>query len=448
MASRGHRTAVVLLLSLLLSLSPAVGVLEASPAPALPNSLVGHRDVEPVSEPPSLLPAGDAAGDRLQGPKGRTDGLDVAEVHARGVTGAGVKVGVIDADFDPGAPAIEDRVAGVHSVAGPRTPSTHGTAVAEVVSDTSPGSQLYLAAVGRDPTPTEYATAIRWLIARDVDVIVDAGSYFPPTGVQAESMTITADRASERGVVFVTSAGNYARRHWEGAVGDEEWVSFAPGVQSNPLANGSAFRGRVSLRLQWQSAADYDLYLYRHRRNAPDAVVAKSTANRTGEDGAMEAIDVAVPRGRYYVAVHVRSPAAEPGRLELFAARRELRYENASGSVLPPATSERVIVVGASNPGTGDLTPYSSRRASGRPVDLLAPDHVRTDSVGEFSGTSAAAPYVAGTAALLMSRERNLSPAEVERILVRTGPGRGVDPAAAVESVTSANASRPDPDPE
>jgi hypothetical protein len=361
-------------------------------------------------------------------------------LRSRGYTADGAKVGVIGAGF--AAASLADADAGVADrqrlapdrPAGPAT--AHDTAVAEVVGQTAPGADLYLAGVGRSPTPERYARAIEWLVANDVEVIVDSGSYFPSVAGDGERITAAAERAAAEGVVFVTSAGNYAERHWAGRRGGAGWVAFANGSEANRLAGGDPVAGRVSLRLRWTGRADFDLYLYRRTPGGPDPVVAKSVTRTTGPGRAVESIDAVVPRGRYYAAVHAPSRPAERVRLQLFSTRHGLEHATPHGSMVAPAAGEHVVAVGAVGPD-GEPRSYSSR---GGFVDVAGPGTVRTDAAGDLSGTSAAAPYVAGTAALVDSRGGDLAPGEVERILESTAAADGVDPVAAVRAAAEPDA--------
>ncbi|MFB6156145.1 MAG: S8 family serine peptidase [Haloferacaceae archaeon] len=355
-------------------------------------------------------------------------------------TGSGaddpVRVGIIGTRFDARDPALRPQVADVRRFDASGGRITHGTAVAEVVSHTLPDSELYLASVGREPSTDSYAEAVNWLVANDADVIVDAGSYFPQSTKAARRLASATRHATRSGVVFVTSAGNYRRRHWRGTGTTGGWVQFADeDVQVNPLDGGDPLGGRVSLRLSWNSSADYDLYLYRYRRNGESAVVAKSTTRENGTGGAIEAIDATVPRGRYYAAVYAENGTDDPGPVELFAAHHDLKYATDNGSVVTPVAMEGVIVVGAYDATNGSVAPYSSRGDNATEVDILAPELARTTASGPLRGTSAAAPYVAGAAAVMKSHNESLSPAAVERILERTADGNRVDPAAAVEAV-------------
>jgi len=115
---------------------------------------------------------------------------------------------------------------------------------------------------------------------------------------------------------------------------------------------------------------------------------------------------------------------------------------NCGGCVEYPAASSNVISVGAFN-NRGVLFGYSAR---GPELDLTAPSgqtnymgNIRTtDRMGvagrvngnyqaRFGGTSAACPVVAGTAALMLSVNPNLTPNEVRTILTTTATDMGAN---------------------
>ncbi|WP_129116832.1 S8 family serine peptidase [Halegenticoccus tardaugens] len=379
------------------------------------------------------------------------DSIRATELHERGVTGDGAAVGVIGSGFAPEHWSIGENVT-THRRTGASadgsSETAHDTAVAEVVTRTAPDADLYLVSVGTEPAPGQYAEAVEWLVANDVDVIVDSGSYFPPTMEGMEEIADAADDAADEGVVFVTSAGNYADRHWAGSADDGGWVAFDSGVEANPLDGGAAVEGRVAIRLYWDSPADYDLYLYRHVPDRSDPVVAKSIRRQAENDSAptSESIDVGVPRGTYYVAIHAHEGIANDATLRLFSAHQSLGYATPEGSFVAPATGESVIAVGAFDAESGAVRAYSSRGGTvgGASVDIGAPDGVETAVSGRFYGTSAAAPFVAGTAALMTSNADDLSPAETRRILRRTADEshgtKRLDALAAVRAASDGDA--------
>lgn len=446
------------------------------------------RGKVPLSEVRGLSDARGVAGVRIDTSEVETRGdpvapgvsrIGAATLHDQGVTGEGVTVGVIDEGFRLSSPAIAGQV-GAYRGFGETGDGLHGTAVADVVSDTAPGTELHLAAVGPTTNRQEYREAVQWLRASGADVVVDAGSYL---GSDVEGVREVAKNAADD-VAFVTSTGNYAQRHWNGVhrpVSDEtvvagdgdrqapltsggegdstvggwlrvggdrhggvsgsadatarEWVRFG-GDRRNRLGTNTV-AGRVTLSATWQGDADYDLYLVR-QTDAGEVVWARSTGDTAGR----EHLSTVVPRGRYAVAVGYDGGADGETQLELFASHR-LAANTSAGSLTAPATAEGVIAVGAvADHGDGAAT-FSSRGPApgGHPgVDLVAPD----DGPGA-GGTSFAAPYAAGTIALLQSEYPAVGATRVGTVVATAasdvGP-TGVDPATGhgrLDAVTAAN---------
>lgn len=353
-----------------------------------------------------------------------TPGIDATQfsaVHEGGVTGEGVKVGVIGSRFDANHRAIDDQVSDSRQFASDgrllSDGGAHDTGVAEIVGRTAPNSSLYLAGVGSQATPETYAAAIEWLLANDVDVIVDSASYFPPDATGMDEMNAVAANASDE-VVFITSAGNYAKRHWTGTVdantSADEWVQFGSDTAYNFLGDG-ALRGQISLRLYWSGDADFDLYVYRNTPGPDDPVVAKSVDDQSGDGKHAEAIDTTLPEGHYYVAIRVNGVATST-ELDLFAANHDLSVTDSNESMVAPATAENVIAVGAIHE-SGEQRSYSSMSHL---LDISAPDGTHTAAAGDLHGSSASAPVVAGTVALMVSQNGELTPEQTERILKGT----------------------------
>jgi len=366
------------------------------------------------------------------------DAVGAAAVHDRGVVGEGVRIGVVGSGFDALPPAVADRVAASDRLASGAA-GDHGAAVAEVASRTAPNASLYLIGVGDSPAPGTYEDAVAWLLDHEVDVIVDAGSYFPRSVEGRDRIAGAAASAADRGVVVVTSAGNYADNHWVGPGSDAGWVQFDSDSEVAFLADGDRIRGRVSLRLRWNSTNDHDLYLYRQLSGA-DAVVAQSTRrhddNRTRR---AEAIDVAVPRGRYYVAIRTAAGDADSGTVRLFSPRVPIQHATGAGALAPPAGADGVVPVAAGN-ASGHLTPYSSTGGD-RGASVVAPGVARTAAAGRFEGTSAAAPYAGGVAALLVAENGNLTPGVVGQVLRNVSRERGRLDALHAWAAVSPNAS-------
>ena len=102
--------------------------------------------------------------------------------------------------------------------------------------------------------------------------------------------------------------------------------------------------------------------------------------------------------------------------------------ENADASTSEPANCNNVIAVGATlrNGGRASFSNYGSRVALSAPgAGILSTLNAGTttpgaDSYAFYSGTSMAAPHVAGVASLMLSRNPSLTPAQVRQTLQQT----------------------------
>jgi hypothetical protein len=396
--------------------------------------------VEAVRIERSRWPTGDPPAPRTDGNVGAgVSAVGADELQLAGVTGRNVTVGVIDAGFRVSDPEIADQVGAYRSFDAEGSDWVHGTAVASVVADTAPGANLHLAAVGESTTPERYREAVAWLRESGADVIVDAGSYFGQPGDGTGEIASVA-AADSRDVVFVAAAGNYAGRHWRGhhdpAPGATR-VRFAPGETANYLEGGAPFGGPVTATLRWDdwnatdaNRSDYDLLLYR-RQPGTDAIVATGTAV---DDDPVEHLAARVPRGRYYLAIRA-SNATGGDTLDLFASR-SLTHRTRASSLTAPATAPGVLSVGALGTN-GTVAAFSSRGpvagTDRRGVDLVAPDDVALPGTSPGAGSSFAAPYAAGTAALIVDAHPSFAPRDVRTVLRNSatdvGPA-GPDPAS------------------
>lgn len=356
--------------------------------------------------------------------------------HAHRFKGQGVKMAVIDVGFAGLSWAIAQEVlpqeiiadATDYSGEGLEAGTNHGTAVAELAHKVAPQTLLYLKKIGDE---VDLANAVDDCLRQGVQIIVHSVGWFNTnftdgTGIVAE----LADRAHRLGILWVNAAGNHAQQHWSGPFRDADsdgWVEFQGSQEELKLRSGL---GQLQLFLTWddwpRSCQDYDLFLYDFQGN----LVAASQNYQTCSEPPTEEIDYfplqpgvsALPiMGTYYVRVLARNKL-RPVALKLFAAGAQLEPAVPQGSLPAPADARGVLAVGAIPIGLWASGPPESFSSQGPTSDgrlkpeLMAPDNVRTATeVGlwhRFSGTSAAAPQVAGAAALLLSQHPDWTAAD------------------------------------
>ena len=361
--------------------------------------------------------------------------------HSRDVLGEGVKIAIIDVGFSSlsyakaaGELPIEVLAwARDYTGEGLESGGAHGTMVAEIVHDMAPKAKLYLARIGDE---VDLGQAVEDCIRKGVDIIVHSvgwvnTNFGDGTGVIAD----IAKRATAAGILWVNAAGNHACRHWVGPVWDEDgdgWVEFNPGLESLELTVNTP--GQVRLALTWDdwphASADLDLFLF----DRQGRVLATSQNRQTGWEPPTEDISCWVDPGRYQVRVRIVH-AYRRLELELFSLDHDLTPHVSEKSIMAPGNVEQVVTVGAiywQNWGTGPQETFSSQGPTndGRlKPDVMGPDGVCTFLSPSFFGTSAAAPHVAGAAALLLAQARrvgsDLNPGALRGFLTKNAVDMG-----------------------
>ena len=356
-----------------------------------------------------------------------------------GLTGSGVRVAVIDIGFRglaqrqaegdlPASVATHDLCGGEFA-----TRDDHGTAVAEVVHEVAPAARLYLICAR---TAVAIGQAVEYARNQGVDIIShSAGGHFGRGDGRGGpgSYAGLADFARESGVLWVNSAGNEADRHWAGSFSSadgDDLHEFARGVETNAVAVGAGAELCASLRWDdWPASAhDYDLLI----TDDAGVVVAQSADLQNGTQAPFEHAchtNRASFTEQFGVSIKRTRATATP-RFDLFVdGGGPLLYAVPDGSVVEPATSPNVLAVGAACWRDGSLPPYSSRGPTidGRvKPDVAAPTAVSSGTYGPstgcsdysgFDGTSAAAPHVAGAAALVKQARPAWGPRQIQDFL-------------------------------
>jgi subtilisin family serine protease len=371
-----------------------------------------------------------------------------------GVTGAGIRVGVIT----DGISGLSQSMAsgdlpagGAVSLSfradGNLNAGAEGTALLEIVHDIAPGAQLFFANFG---TSLEFIQAVDWLADEaggpnprrgtpgGVDIIVQDVVFFnngPYDGSCPVSQALTTAVARE--VAVFSAVGNRADIHYQGLFTDTDGdtihefdvslgrprVDVAGETLDVTLQPGET----ITIFLQWNdpfgaSGNNYDLCV------GPSTPPICSTVVQDGDDDPTELLLVRnggpTPITIEVVISNFEGRAA-PRDLEVF-----ILFSNGGtmdefvvpeSSVPNAADAVGAISVGAVNWRTPEtIEPFSSRGPTndGRlKPELVAPDEVSVTGAGGFPtpffGTSASVPHVGAVAALVLSANPTLTPAQL-----------------------------------
>ena len=356
-----------------------------------------------------------------------------------GLTGAGVRVGVISDGVDSWTSARSrgDLPNSIEINPNISRSGDEGTALLEIIHDLAPEAQLAFSSAG---SSLYFIEAALWLAndafdGEGADIIVDDLGYYREPYFEDGAVALAVADAVEGGAVFVSAAGNNANKHYEGQFSDDSdgYHDF-----DSSSATDIALRVEVgtSVVLQWNdqfgsSGNDYDLFvcppgLKPVKFNLQNDVCKGSTRQQDGGDDPYE--NIYTRFSDYSVAdVYIRKYDGDASRLKLFVTGGAVLERGVlEGGIVGHPAVAGVLAVGAidaSDPGNDDPEPFSDRGPSeiyfpsqetrNKP-DVMGIDGVSTTGPGgsynPFFGTSAAAPHVAGIAALVMEAQRLADP--------------------------------------
>lgn len=357
----------------------------------------------------------------------------LANFHQAGYKGKGVKIAVIDLGFAGLEEAQKNEELPVSLTQkdftgkGMSDPGgkhgAHGTAVAEIVHDMAPDAELYLLNVA---TALNLWEAAKYCRDNGIQIVNHSVSWFNESLYDGKgAISQIASWARDAGILWVNAAGNFARQHYQGVFLDSDedgWHNFEgqdETININiDLEKGEEFRAYLTWSAWTKLDGDYRLHLFDRRLERPVA----SSPERSEGDRCPTAVLIFTPPsgGTYHLAIS-RTSGSRGHLLALFVDPSELgEYRVADHSMTDPAVNERVLAVGAvsrKNWDNGPLEYYSSQGPTNgglQKPDVCGPARVDTytnpvvrflfDWTEGFAGTSAAAPHVAGAAALLWSR--------------------------------------------
>jgi hypothetical protein len=380
--------------------------------------------------------------------------------QSAGQGGAGVKVGIVDVGFanlsaEIAAGNLPADTTLTDDCAGGNATTDHGTAVAEIVHQMAPAAQLYLYCIS---TTIGFKAAEQQIEAAGIK-IVNSSLSFPGdsrgdgTG-DDDSAATTVKTARKAGILWIQSAGDNGEDHWSGTFKDRDHDGYADlnGTGCSSIAchewDGVFVPGHASaeLVLKWDEwptvSAPVPLTFYAWGSQCSDAdctsesVISATPYGRDQQVGAPPVLTIDINNtSAFYQEWQVRIEVSTG----VPAVHYDLSYwgsvtnnylstlnpsRAAAGSVTEPANSPYALAVGAANVHSSTVEPSSSR---GPTIDgRVKPDIAGFDNVSSnltdlnpFFGTSAAAPHVAGAAALVAGANPAMDAAQMQDFLER-----------------------------
>jgi hypothetical protein len=386
-----------------------------------------------------------------------------------GVSGAGVKIGVLSdsVDFLAQSIASGDLPPDVTVLPGQSgVPGTgEGTAMLEIVHDMAPGAKLFFATAFN--SIESFGDNIRALRAAGCDIIVDDIIYFAESPFHDDIVSTAVNEVIADGALYFSSAGNEGNFNdgtsgtWEGDFKNSRTtLASLPGGTLHDFGDGVISNfveiGGLVTTLHWSdplgaSDNDYDFFIM---DNTLTTVLDASTEVQDGDDDPFE-ITFGAPGGSRILIF--KADGAKRRALNLCNFLGELGLAT-SGTIRGHAAADGAYAVAAVDVGlagngsftggpTNPVELFSSdgnRRvfynSDGSPItpgnllfssnggqlrkkpDVAAADGVATSVPGftPFFGTSAAAPHAAGIAALLKSAKPNIKQDRVRKALTKT----------------------------
>jgi subtilisin family serine protease len=337
-----------------------------------------------------------------------------------------------------------------------------GRAMAEIIHDVAPGAELLFHSAFNSPLPgappdQTIATAIDALVAAGADIIVDDVGILTAPVYQDGAAAQSADAAAAAGVAYYSAAGNNARNAYEadynGLSGGAHDFDLNGNEGGDALFNVSVPAGGVSrFSLFWSdpypsvggaASSDYSMELLdgmgvvavadQPQMTGADPYEFLSVSNSASEDVVvgLRLLHNAGPTGHllklfvYDADIvdedHTFSPtvAGHPAAEGATAVAAQIFDPNAYNALLGLAPGD-IEAFSSAGPARILFDPAGNAIDQARPgAELTAPDGVNTtffgsaglpdgDSLPNFFGTSAAAPHVAGVAALVLQRADQL----------------------------------------
>lgn len=397
-----------------------------------------------------------------------------------GLTGEGVKVGVISNSYNtiPGNPAQTDIVNGdLPGVGNPDDPTPvhvlreypygratdEGRAMLQIVHDIAPKAKLafrtgFISA-------GDFAEGIRAMQKDSCNVIVDDVTYITEPFFEDGVISKAVDEVTGQGVSYFTAAGNFGNKSYRSNFNPVPAPDTLSGF-AHDFGGGDIYQslslapGTYTIVLQWEdkfysldpsslgAKNDFDIYL---RDNNGNTLFGFNRNNIGGDP--IEVLPFTVTTNTTTNIMIVRASGSDnvPFKYVVFRGEPVINeYNSGTSTIVGQANAAGAMTVGAvlySNTpayGVNPPTIASFSSTGGNAIngvvrnkpDFAGPNGINTtvymggtnidgDLFPNFFGTSAAAPHIAGVAALVMEARKKyyaeaIQPAQLRTILQNT----------------------------
>lgn len=429
--------------------APLIDSAATDTSPSQDAPMLAGLQVSPVTNAVSQA-AVDAADVAVGGPQARA---------TYGVTGAGLKIGILSDSYNLLGGAAADIADGLLPAAGvdvlkegPAGSADEGRAMAEIVHATAPGASLYFYTAFDGEQ--SFASGIAALQAAGCQIIVDDTTYPDEPMFQVSGPIDTAiQNAVSAGVDYFTAAGNEDDGFYQATLAPTDVYigALKATVDAQTFSNGTPYQTiaipdgySTTLTLDWAwpyatpTADSITVY----------AIASNGTVLTSTQTGDEPNVTINLPEKSYnttYSLVIAYNPGTPMPSLFKYVLEGGGTIDDpaagiGSGSAIGHDLVPGVNSVGAvdvtdtpaeggtptpesySSTGPGELlyssngTPLATPQAESVP-DFLAPDGAATSVFNPFYGTSAAAPVAAATAALMLQAQPALDTADVTALL-------------------------------
>lgn len=386
-----------------------------------------------------------------------------------GLTGAGVKVGVLSDSYGTISTATNNPITNTAAqdvsngdLPGPGNPdnfinpvhvlkdypsrgSDEGRGMLGIIHDVAPGAELWFRT--GFISPGDFAQGILELKNAGCDVIVDDITFITEPFLTDGIVAKTVDQVVAAGATYVAAAGNFANKSYENSFNAVPAPGGLPGT-AHDFGSGDVFQnvtlapGDYTIVLQWTddiyslgqtstggTKNDLDIYL---TPNTDGSALFGFNRNNTNGDP-IEILPFSVTSTtNTNILITNNTTGSTPARFKYIVYRGNIsfnEYATGTSTITGQANAAGAITVGAARydkapPYPGPITPESFSSVGGTTVnnvkrnkpEITGPDGVNTtvnlgidydhDGFSNFFGTSAAAPHVGAVAALLIEGKK------------------------------------------